>query len=417
MGTAPLPPELLQCLHVFRPVFHAASWESFVYLITGLLLGQAQAGGVRASLLAPRGYNWRRLPDFLRRNRWSSLRVMVLLTQLVLLLLYPHGFPSHLFGVVDGTYLEKMYAQAIDDLQIYYRPHPKTGQNRRLKGHGLLLVAHLYQQTAHRFRAFLLGGLRYLKQATWGQLSQQLIPRLPLPVETHNVFLTDRGLTALSLAHTLHDHQAFLLGRVKRNAVFYLPATAADYKGRGRPPRYGQKFRADAVPKERMTCTPMDIPLAGALYPGQVYRATLLRRGLPGPVELLRVEVGTLPPWLLMSTDGTLTTDAAVWAYYGRSQVEVAIGEGNLLGLDQYRGRRRAGIRRWPMVIAVVHSLLQLLAVGALVVTLPRQNWPWYRKETTVGAIQRRLVRWVEHHLFSHLFPAPQTQEKIAQRA
>jgi len=38
------PPELGQVLQALRPIFQAFSWESFIYLIVGLLLGQAQAG-------------------------------------------------------------------------------------------------------------------------------------------------------------------------------------------------------------------------------------------------------------------------------------------------------------------------------------------------------------------------------------
>ena len=72
MSNLSLPQELMEALQCLRPVFHACSWESFLYLITGLLLGQAQPGIVRASLCAPQGYNWRRMHDLLRRNRWRA---------------------------------------------------------------------------------------------------------------------------------------------------------------------------------------------------------------------------------------------------------------------------------------------------------------------------------------------------------
>jgi hypothetical protein len=413
MPNLPLPPEVVLAFQALRPVFHAASWESFLYLITGLLLGQAQAGIVRASLLAPREYNWRRLHDLLRRNRWDGMALLVCWTGVVLSLLYPQGYPSHLFWVLDGTYLEKRYAQEMDEVMNHYRPHPKAGQSRRLKGHGVLVVAHLYEQMTHRFRALLLGGLLYVKEATWVELGQQLVKALPFPEETHNVIVVDRGLMALKLVKTLEAHQLYALGRVKANASFYLPATEADYKGRGRKPTYGEKFRADAAPLEAMEWSEMSIPVDGKMYDGVVYRGRFLRRGVKNPVDLIRVEVGDWPPWLLMPTDPSLSTEQAIWAYYGRSQIEVAIAEGKALGLDQYRGRRSAGIRRWPMVIGVVHSLLQLMAVGALNVTLPRQGWPWYRKETTVGAIRRRLGEWVLRHHFSHLFPGAQNREEM----
>ena len=48
MAEALFPSGLLEALSALRPVFHAASWESFMYLLAGLLLGQAKAGVVRA---------------------------------------------------------------------------------------------------------------------------------------------------------------------------------------------------------------------------------------------------------------------------------------------------------------------------------------------------------------------------------
>ena len=63
---------------------------------------------------------------------------------------------------VDGTFLEKRYAQAMDDVLIHRRPHPQSGQSRRVKGHGLLMVGHLQNQITHRFSAFVLGGLKQI---------------------------------------------------------------------------------------------------------------------------------------------------------------------------------------------------------------------------------------------------------------
>jgi hypothetical protein len=55
-----------------------------------------------------------------------------------------------------------------------------------------------------------------------------------------------------------------------------------------------------------------------------------------------------------------------------------------------------------------------LIAVGALRLSLPAQNWPWYRKENTVGSIQRRFIQWVLRHLFSNLARQEQNSKKIA---
>ena len=49
-------------------------------------------------------------------------------------------------------------------------------------------------------------------------------------------------------------------------------------------------------------------------------------------------------------------------------------------------------MRRWPLLICLAHSLLGLLALGALPLPLPRLGWPWYRREDTVGQARRRLL-------------------------
>jgi hypothetical protein len=414
MINPPLPQQILEVLQSLRPVFHACSWESFLYLITGLLLGQARAGIVRASLYAPKTYNWRRLHDLLRRSAWSGTGLMVALTKMVLSALYPDGFPTYLFWVIDSTYLEKMYARAIEGVLTHHRPHQKAGQSDTLKGHGVMLVAHLYQQSAHHFKAFLLGGLLYVKQKSFGQLSQQLFATLPLPAKVHNVALMDRGLTSLKLARALDKQNIYCLGRVKGNARLFLPAPDTAYKGRGRRPIYGDKFRADALPKGVMHKTEMSVPLDGKLVPAVVYRGTFRRKGFSHPIDLIRVEVKDLSPWLLMLTALSLSTEQAVLAYAGRSQIEVAINQAKALGLDTYRGRKLKGVQRWPMIIGVVHCLLQLIAVGALKLSLPAQNWPWYRKENTVGSIQRRFIQWVLRRLFSNLSRQEQNLKKIA---
>jgi hypothetical protein len=93
-------------------------------------------------------------------------------------------------------------------------------------------------------------------------LTPQALTPLPLPEERHTVVLTERGLTAVKLVNGW-PAQLFLWGRVKSNAARHLPARAADYKGRGRRPRQGKKYRAEAVPKGAMGRTEMKIAIAG----------------------------------------------------------------------------------------------------------------------------------------------------------
>ena len=58
-------------------------------------------------------------------------------------------------------------------------------------------------------------------------------------------------------------------------------------------------------------------------------------------------------------------------------------------------GARRAGCGagrcRVPPGRCLAHSLLALVALGALPLDLPELGWPWYRREDTVGQVRRRL--------------------------
>ena len=52
----------------------------------------------------------------------------------------------------------------------------------------------------------------------------------------------------------------------------------------------------------------------------------------------------------------------------------------------------RRGVRRWPLLICLAHSLLAVLALGALALPLPTLGWPWYHREDTVGQLRRRVL-------------------------
>jgi hypothetical protein len=51
-----LPPVLLDVISTFRPLLRAEVFESFTYLLCGLLIGEAKHGTVRASVFAPAAY-------------------------------------------------------------------------------------------------------------------------------------------------------------------------------------------------------------------------------------------------------------------------------------------------------------------------------------------------------------------------
>ena len=51
-----------------------------------------------------------------------------------------------------------------------------------------------------------------------------------------------------------------------------------------------------------------------------------------------------------------------------------------------------AGRRRVPPGRCLAHSLLALVALGALPLDLPELGGPWYRREDTLGQVRRRLL-------------------------
>jgi hypothetical protein len=137
------------------------------------------------------------------------------------------------------------------------------------------------------------------------------------------------------------------------------------------------------------------------MYWVTVWRGTFLRRGF-GPLEVWVVPWGRQGQMWLAATDPTLSTTDILDGYNGRGSVEPALHEAKDLGLGHYRGRRMAGVRRHPLLVAVAHSLLSLVALGFLPVDLPWLHWDWYRCETTLGQIQRRLIKWFQQETEFH---------------
>jgi hypothetical protein len=83
-------------------VFH-----SFMLLLTGILIGQAKAGTVRASVFGDSHYQPQRLSDLFCRHRLSPQRLMAALAHLALAQLYPQGLPERLYWIADSTHTEK----------------------------------------------------------------------------------------------------------------------------------------------------------------------------------------------------------------------------------------------------------------------------------------------------------------------
>ena len=398
-----LPPELISFISTLRPLFRAEVFDSFCFLLTGLLIGEAKHGTVRASVFAPADYQPQRLSDLFCRHRLSHQAFMAALARLALLRLYPAGLPARLFWLADSTHTEKPFAERVSGLHWFHRTKRVAGRTNKLKGHCYLFAAHLYHYGAERLLASVLcGALLYVKGRTLPELTGDLVQQLRLPAAVRHVWVVDRGLLSRPLLRALAAQGQFALGRMRCNQVVYF-APRRHKRGRGRKKTYGAKCRVDKLLSrfpERLQHQRIKLRVQGRERQVRVAWAEVRLRGvrrghsLEARVILVSVPRSQLRPWYLLTTGLELEIEEAVRAYAGRQQIEVNFDEVKELGLSHYMGRSGQGVRRWPLFLCVAQMVLKFMATGILVTRLPKLNWSWYAQEQTVGQVRRRLVEY-----------------------
>ena len=398
-----LPSELISFIHSLRPLFRAEVFDSFCFLLMGLLVGEAKQGTVRASVFAPADYQPQRLSDLFCRHKLSHQGFMAALARLALTTLYPQGWPARLFWIADSTHTEKPYAERISSVHWFHRTKRVAGRARKLKGHCYLFAAHLYRYGKEQLWASVLcGALLYVKGRTLPELTGELARQLRLPSGVRHVWVVDRGLLSRPLLRALDEQEQFALGRLRCNQVVYF-APRRQRKGRGRQRTYGAKCRVDKLVArfpERLRHERMKLHVQGRERPVRVASAEVslrgVRRGQPLAVRVIvvAVERSKLKPWYLLTTDLELDVEEAVRAYAGRQQIEVNFDEVKELGLGHYMGRSGQGVRRWPLFLCAAQMLLKFIATGIIEVALPKLHWSWYAKEDTTGQVRRRLIEY-----------------------
>jgi hypothetical protein len=378
----------------------AEVFDSFCFLLTGLLVGEAKYGTVRASVFAPAEYQPQRLSDLFCRHHISHQAFMAALARLALATLYPAGLPERLFWIADSTHTEKPYSERVASLGWFHRTKRVAGRTKKLKGHCYLFAAHLYQHGEERLWASVLcGALLYVKGQSLPELTGELAHHLRLPPQVRHIWVVDRGLLSRPLLRALSRHGQFAVGRARCNQVVYFAPRRQPVRGRKRT--YGAKCRVDKLLArfpERLRHGRMKLHVRGREREVRVASAEVLLRGVhrgrPLEARVIVVEVprSKLKPWYLVTTDLELDVEEAVRAYAGRQQIEVNFDEVKELGLGHYMGRSGQGVRRWPLFLCAAQMLLKFMATGVIAVALPRLNWSWYKQEETVGQVRRRLV-------------------------
>ena len=414
-----LPSEILQVLENFRPLLRIEVFETFRLLLTGLMVGEAKHGTVRASVFAAADYQPARISDFFTTHRVSPQQLMARLTEIVLRVCYGSSLPERLFWIADSTLTEKPYAEKIASLGLFHRSKRVLGHAKHLQGHCYVCAAHLYQYLREdgqiAWASALCGALLYVKGQSIPVLVGQLAAHLRLPNKVRHVWLVDRGILSRPLLRAVAALEQFALGRLKANQVVYFAPRRQAKKGRKKT--YGQKCRVDRLRKqcpERLRQQSGPLWVHGKQRQVKIYEAEILLRGVykgrACPARLLIVvvpELKKLKPWYLLTTDLELDALEAIQAYAGRAQVEVNFDEAKELGLGHYQGRSGSGVRRWAVLVCLTQALLKLAATGPLKLELPKLNWSWYPRETTVGQMRRRLIAHCRPRLSRRLAPGP----------
>jgi hypothetical protein len=397
-----LPLALTTILSAFAPLMRAEVFASFGYLLTGILIGEAKAGTVRASVFAPAEYWPQRLSDLFCRHKLSGQALMAQLTTVVLTTLYPQGLPQRLFWIADATYTEKPYAHHVASVDWFHRLKYVAGRAKALKGQCYVFAAHLYTTGGghmDHWASVLVGALLYVKGRSIPTLVGALAQQLRLPAAVRHVWVTDSGILCRPLLRGLHAQGQFALGRVRCNQRVYFPPASPPLRRR-RPRVFGPSCRVDQLLSQfphRLHQHHTVLHVRGRARPVTISAAEILLRGVwPGRPLPARVLIVTVPglalaPWYVLCTDLTLDPVDAVQTYAGRFQIEVNFDEVKELGLGESHGRAGRGVRRWPLLLCIAHVLLKFLATGVLRAPLPDLNWSWYSRQNTVGQVQRRL--------------------------
>lgn len=415
-----LPSELLSFIHALRPLMRAEVFDSFCFLLMGLLVGEAKHGTVRASVFAPPAYQPQRLSDLFCRHQLSHQAFMAALARLALVTLYPAGWPARLFWIADSTNTEKPYAERVSGVHWFHRTKRVAGRAKKLKGHCYLFAAHLYRHGQEQLWAsVLVGALLYVKGRSLPELTGELVHQLRLPEGVRHVWVVDRGLLSRPLLRALSRQGQFGLGRARCNQVVYF-TPRRQRKGRGRKRTYGAKCRVDKLLSrfpERLRQQRMKLHVQGRERQVTVADGEVLLRGvhrgrpLLARVIVVTVERSKLKPWYLVTTDLELAAEEAVRAYAGRQQIEVNFDEVKELGLGHYMGRSGQGVRRWPLFLCVAQMLLKFMATGIIEVALPKLHWSWYKQENTVGQMRRRLIEYYRPRISRMLEAIPNLRE------
>jgi hypothetical protein len=421
----PLPPEIIQFVNNFAPVFSQRVWAHALVLLLGAILTPGKrtvTSALRIMGLADEQHfiNYHRV---LSRARWSSLALSRVLLRLLVQTFVPNG---PLIIGLDDT-IERRRGEQIKAKGIYRDP-VRSSRRHFVKASGLrwlsvMLLAPIpwaARVWALPFLTILAPSERYYqkrqrphkKLTDWARQAMVQVRRW-LP-ERRIVLLADSSFAALPLLGPLSRKPNLIccISRLRLDAALYQPAPKRRPGQKGRSQVKGERLPSlTKVLTRRATAW---TTLTTRVWYGQFERtieyatgtAWWYRSGQPPlPIRwvLVRDPEGKFEPQALLCTDVNVAPDQIIVWYARRWQVEVTFEEVRAqLDVETQRQWSDLAIARTTPALLGLFSLVTLLAHELVhSQSFPVAQSAWYLKPHPTFADTLALVR---RHVWRHIY-------------
>src|SRR5215212_9351675 len=414
-----LPPEMVQALAPFAPLFSKRVWQHAQLLLVGAILAPGKrtvASALRAMGL-DREKRFHRYHRVLSRAGWSSRKASRVLLGLLVEAFVPEGSPV-VVGI-DET-LERRYGRKISARGVYRDPVRSTHETS-VKSSGLRWVcAMLLVEIPWASRVWALPflsvlapseryaakrGRRHKKITEWAWQSLLVVRRWHPQREI--VAVADRAYASLKLLSRCRSlsRPVTFVTRLRLDAALYEPAPPRRRGQKGRPRLKGARLPSLSVVAEAPTTVWEAAEIANWYGSGErmvelasetaVWYSTGLF-AVPVRWVLIRDPEGGFEPQALLCTDLDADPRKILRWFVMRWQLEVTFQEARRhLGFETQRQWSDLAIRRTTPALLGLFSLVTLFAhhhmtrraAGAF------RQVAWYRKRHPTFADALALVR------------------------
>ena len=413
-----LPPQMVQVLASFAPLFSKRVWQHARLLLVGAILapGRRTVGSALRAMGLDRYERFHRYHRVLSRARWSSLEASRILLGLLLEAFVVREGP--LIVGLDET-LERRYGKKISARGVYRDPVRSTHQTF-VKSSGLRWVcAMLLVEVPWASRVWALPflsalapseryaaerGRRHKKVTEWAW--QLLLVLRRWHPQREIVAVADRAYASLKLLDRCRElsKPITFVTRLRLDAALYEPAPPRRQGQIGRPRIKGERLPNLSVVAEdpKTVWEPTEIAnwYGGEGRTVEIASETAVwySTGLPAvPVRwvLIRDPEGGFEPQALLCTDLETDPERIVRWYVMRWQVEVTFQEARRhLGFETQRQWSEMAIRRTTPALLGLFSLVTLFAHRRMAQAASVfRRAAWYRKRHPTFADALAVVR------------------------